>query len=175
MLGVRWHPDEDNNEIYYDLSNFTRHDVIEIATVIGDTFLLIDLSQLHPVFLDVRDYPLDLAFSNCCGSKAANSKEVLTSIDSYHPPVLFTISLVSTYRWKPLFAYRNFRRANYDVINQELSRIYWDNEFGDLNVDCKLDHFYGRLDALIERYVPLKSRKPFDYPSWSSHDLTSEK
>ena len=46
-LGLWWHPDEHNNEIYYDLSNVTRHDVINEATLIGKTFLLMNLLQLH--------------------------------------------------------------------------------------------------------------------------------
>ena len=124
--------------------------------------IAMDFWQCHPVLAEDKNYTLDLAFTNILGTKFKKPSEFLSIVDLHHPPATFTVPFSGGPVAQATYSYRNYRRANYDAINEELSRINWMKEFDGLNCDRKLHFLYETLNRLIDTYVSLKCRKPLD-------------
>ena len=135
-----------------------------------------DLHQRHPVLVLEKRYSLDLAFTNLLNTKFESLSEVLLAIDPHYPPPAFIIPFKDGPLRKTCFTYRNYRRADYDKINDELNKIDSDKELNGINCECELEFLYEILNKLIVKYVPIKNRKPIDYLSWrSGTDLQTER
>lgn len=115
---------------------------------------------------------LDLFISNTA-STISHPIDSLLPIDTHHPPFVATAPLnISTQalKRKPLSKY-DFRKANYDVINEQISEAEWVNLLENLPSREAVQRFYDVLGGITERNVPrVKSRTP-DFPVWFSAQL----
>ena len=71
---------------------------------------------------------------------------------------------------KPSTTYRDFYRANYLLIQEEVACINWDYDLSlRSTLDEKVSYVYGILNRLIASYVPIRnhpSSKPIIFPSF---------
>lgn len=65
----------------------------------------------------------------------------------------------------------NFRRADYQLINQDLDEIEWDSILGSQSAESSVDVFYNYLYGIIKDRVPLSRQKSPDFPVWFSKSL----
>ena len=56
----------------------------------------------------------------------------------------------------------NYRRAEYDRINKELSQIDWNEVLDGLNCEHELDSLYEILNKQIKKNVTINNRNSMD-------------
>lgn len=67
--------------------------------------------------------------------------------------------------------FRNFKRAPWNVINEDLMKVNWPLEFIDsTSVDKKVDKLYEVINATLDTHCPEKSIKRKSSPSWFSSE-----
>jgi len=69
----------------------------------------------------------------------------------------------------------NFRRANYETINDYLGGIVWDEVLDGTGIEDAIDVLYYHLNFVIDAYVPRFSvrRSSYGHPVWFSAKLIS--
>lgn len=114
---------------------------------------------------------LDLVISNI-NVKVIRATEVLVYEDDYHPSLSLEIDSNNIKFLKAnKTPKRNFHRANYDLINNDLSMIKWENELNMNNIDIATNKYYEIINGIIKKHVPLSSPKNNEYPIWFSNKL----
>lgn len=117
---------------------------------------------------------LDLVISNVEGTTAVRSEDTLVPEDPHHPSL--EIHIPST---KIAFSpglqergyYYDFKKADYDAINDYLNCIPWDDLFRNRSLDDMINVFYEIIYTAIDSHVPLKKLSTFKFPRWFSPDL----
>ena len=162
-----------NSELGYSILNSDNHSITDKAIISGNSFGSSGLQQFHRVLAQDKFYTLDLLFSNFLDIHWEQPLEVLSKTDAHHPPSIFVIDVQCDSNLKYSESFRNFRKANYEGINTDLSKVDWSSTYAADDCESKLDKFYSMIDKLIEEHVPLHKRDHSDFPSWFSKDLKS--
>lgn len=111
---------------------------------------------------------LDLVFSNVkidvfyCNSPLIN-------VDSHHPALTMDFDLERDYnliKTSNPTLYRDFKRADYTAIRDELTSYDWSMLFDSNNVNYCVDIFYAILNDLIDKFVPLIRKHNRNFPTW---------
>ncbi|CAH2097444.1 unnamed protein product [Euphydryas editha] len=115
---------------------------------------------------------LDLVFSNCEVTIEASS-DPLVNEDPNHPALIVTTHFTDL---KPLTTIPRikypYEKANYNAINDKLSKIDWPKTFSSKNIDEGVKKLYQTLYNLRDSYVPTKIIKVnHKYPSWYNPSL----
>lgn len=141
--------------------------IIWQANTVLHLFNEFNLRQYNNI-VNINRNILDLVFSNLRDVSVHLVSEPICTCDHYHPAI--TISLpMST---GPLFfsspsEWRfNFKRANYEEINNYLGNIMWDDELSHLDVNSAIDFLYSHLDYAITAFVPRYLPRRSTYPAW---------
>lgn len=114
---------------------------------------------------------LDLVFSNLPLSMETITYP-LVQADDHHPAFSFDINdLIFVPLIECRKETRNFRKANYDKINQYLSEIDWTSILNNKSTNDSVEIFYSNLNECISTYVPQKISKTNKYPIWFSQAL----
>lgn len=121
---------------------------------------------------NVNNRILDLVFcSSSCVVVACDSP--LVTEDVHHKSLLIDLNFGHQ---RPLksrlhFCY-NFHLANYDEINDKLTKVDWIAFFSNLNTESSASKFYSFINNLIELHVPRrKLRSSSKIPAWYSKSL----
>ena len=106
------------------------------------------------------------------------SQDPLLKVDPPHPPLNIECTIDVRYDVnKTNFAFnynkRNFKYADYNLINGELILIDWINIFKNKNLNCAVEIFYEIINSIIDKYIPYKQIKLSKFPNWYSNYLKS--
>ena len=66
---------------------------------------------------------------------------------------------------------RDYKRANYKRMRDQLRGIAWEEELNDKNVNEIWENVSGRIHKLIDMHVPLKKNKRTNEPRWMDSEL----
>lgn len=149
----------------------------EIASEFINVLALNDLRQLNSI-RNMNGRTLDLVFTNTT-EISLQSTQPLSKIDGHHPPFLlnFVTSDLKFGKTNKTIKY-NYFKANYQMINNELSQLKWDDLFAGMNLDEIVNKFYEIVQNIIGRYTPVIIPKSDKYPKWFTKkliDLITEK
>lgn len=145
------------------------HQVIDFANMNG-------LKQVNGI-VNKTSRVLDLVLTDVQFCNVSESQNVISVIDTYHPPLDITLSnnfggnrlKINNLNWR-----FNYFKANYLDINEELSNFNWDILFSDcIHVDDMLSIFYDHIYKIINKFVPKINfnRNRTKYPAWFNKNL----
>lgn len=114
---------------------------------------------------------LDLVLSNLDYHqfKVFRSDFPVMQEDGYHPTLSVDFNINAKFLKVKKVQKRNFKKANYDSINNELSSVDW-RFTNQLSVQLAVDKFYDILNGIIARNVPI-SKHNNKHPQWYSLEL----
>lgn len=134
-----------------------------------DNFNFINLYQFNHV-ANFNNVILDLVFSNCMDLVVTSENYSLVTPDEHHPPLLiqlpfskFLPPLQNENTWR-----LNFRKANYDLINDFFISINWEHIFMDNPVDIIVSTFNDIIYSAFDLYVPKYHVNSGNFPIWYS-------
>lgn len=85
---------------------------------------------------------LDLVFSTLRDISVSAATEPLCICDRYHPAIILSIPVEAGSTSPIVYEQKmNFRKANYDAINDYLGSILWDEELGSRGIDEAVDFY----------------------------------
>lgn len=139
--------------------------------VVSDFLAFTGLKQNNFVS-NVNNRILDLVFcSSSCVVVACDSP--LVTEDVHHKSLLIDLNFghQPPLKSRPHFCY-NFHLANYDEINDKLTKIDWIVFFSNLNTESSASKFYSFINNLIELHVPRRKLwSSSKIPAWYSKSL----
>ncbi|KAK2579088.1 hypothetical protein KPH14_010937 [Odynerus spinipes] len=104
--------------------------------------------------------------------KRDSAPEHLVPVDPYHPPLHFSLPLVSDVASSRSYLFKkDFIRADYASINNHLCSINWDDALSNLSVNESVELLQSHLEYSIDLFVPTKLVRKSSYPSWFSSEL----
>lgn len=145
-----------------------------IPSQLIDMLAITDMKQLNVIRNGNGRY-LDLIITNIESNAVSVERSgfPLVSEDDHHPALQVCIDLV-----QPKFlsekrpAKVNFFKADYVRLNEELLKVNWLRELGNLDTDCAVDKFYSFLRPFIDK-IPKTVCMSRDYPVYYSYQLIS--
>lgn len=171
LSGINWELNDD--ESYTTPNNYG---TCPMNSSLIDFMALNDIVQ-HNHIPNSKNKILDLVLSNTHNNVTVKEcTHPLRDIDELHPPLDISIATTvfinktSQNTIKPKY---NFRKANYEIINNELSDINWNNEFNDCSdVNYMVSKLYEILRNIIKSHVPFTPTFKYkNYPVWFSPSL----
>lgn len=117
---------------------------------------------------------LDLCFRDLPLSNITVTNAVpFCKIDPHHPPLQIQISFQPV-RYAPQheMSYFNFRRANYEIIGDEISLVNWHQVLDHSNVNVVVDKFYDVIYDIVHRNVRMTLPRHPKNPIWFTQELT---
>lgn len=101
------------------------------------------------------------------------SQNHLCPPDKLHPPLSATVTFKTSYTplKRKLISKLNFHKANYDLINRDITNTNWDDILSPLKADAALTAFYNKIHSIIIQHCPMSSPKNSNYPFWFSPAL----
>lgn len=119
---------------------------------------------------------LDLVFTNDPVNVDVAEASVLVSEEGCHPAALFSFEWNFETVPPDRSSYFNFKRANYDSINEFLQHSNIVNRLSEPNhsLESKVDILMSTLHEAIDLYVPKTERKSYSCP-WSTKKLRNLK
>ncbi|CAK1590286.1 unnamed protein product [Parnassius mnemosyne] len=131
-------------------------------------------SQLYNI-TNNKNVILDLVLTDILICTVSKSTNLLSKIDTQHPPLDIVLSLtvdkklpfnINTKKF-------NFYKAGYDSIKDHLSNLHWSETFRHLSdVNEMVKVFYNVLWEAIRKFVPYKCfAKKGRYPPWFDRNL----
>ncbi|KAJ8956142.1 hypothetical protein NQ317_014055 [Molorchus minor] len=131
-----------------------------------------DMKQFNTV-VNFNETILDLVLSNR-NCNVNRSLECLLKEDNHHPPLDIYIEI--DYSRSELFpcnstATYNFKRADYPLLYDCLSKTDWLflTDISDVNVACAA--FYSKLTQIFDQYIPKTVPKKPKYPFWYTNNI----
>ena len=171
---LSWFTDEmDDPEIAIPINASGKREL-----TILDTCHELGLLQINKICND-NSTMLDLIWTNCVEMISCHSSEYhLLKHETHHPA--FEIRIHENFQNKQNEAeyetkYRNFLGADYDVINNELINIEWEDALIGNDFDRDINKFYDIINSVITQNVELKTRKVSKHPKWFNCDLINLK
>ncbi|XP_050668995.1 uncharacterized protein LOC126968180 [Leptidea sinapis] len=116
---------------------------------------------------------LDLVLSNtvCVVNR---TKPLALPEDGHHPSLVVKVESEKNNKYlrAPTRVVRCYHNADYNAVNDELSKIDWVEELSSEDITCAVGKFYFILNHIIDRIVPTKLVHENDkFPSWYSRSL----
>ena len=134
----------------------------------------LELQQLYPNHPN-KQYSLDLFFAHPSIAKEINIDEELIHSDEHHKANFFEITCGNNDSDNSLKSspHRNFFKADYTKIYEDLSMVDWDHVIdANSSLDDNVSKFYNILNSKISDYVPYnKKNSDHQYPKWYNTDL----
>ena len=126
------------------------------------------MEQHYPMH-KAKQYTPDLLFAERGNILLADNCDQLLRTDEHHEAVLFFTNFKSPSVVD--YKYRNFYKANFNLINSRLSAVDWNDLFTIGDIDNNCDKFHNILNKQINLLVPFQRSKVTSYPHWYSSDL----
>lgn len=136
-----------------------------------DNMIFCGFMQNSTVPNEYNGSTLDLVWTNKEPVVVVKSDYCFVKPDVYHPPIEFNLSykqdgnnMFLDNAWK-----YDFKRANFDDINEFLGSVDWDTLFSEFeNIDDCVAELYWRLYAAVDKYVHKFLVNATKFPSWYS-------
>lgn len=133
------------------------------------------------VHTNIANNTLDLVLSTLLDFIVEIPDEFISKTDVYHPPLEIIIDLkkIITFShcssdFSPLHLVTyDYKNANYDLINEKINDINWNEELDNLNTLDAIDKFYYIVNSLIDENVKKKTIEFDNFPNWFSNKLKS--
>ena len=132
------------------------------------------LNQLNQE-LNAKARLLDLVFSTDDGI-VRRAVDLLVPEDSHHPALMLTISGCSKRNnCLPIKTggELNFRKANFQLLYQKISKLEFSSLESFTNVDEAVESFYNMLYNIFSGCVPRKLQSSRQYPVWFNKEIIS--
>ena len=135
-------------------------------------FLSFNNFRQYNKFKNVNSRILDLLITNITCKVGLVSNPVVKE-DMHHPAFEF---IVETLRAKSSggqsHSIKLYREADYEAINECLSRVDWESQLNGDSIDVSVANFYKILHGIIDMHVPTKNTKlNIKYPLWYNRAL----
>lgn len=161
--GLVWSRDPTGN--FFVASNVND----DFGEALIDTSNFLDLNQFNGIS-NVNDKFLDLVFcSPPCNVHVSNCSSPFVQEDRHHRALDIYLNLNNNIKLKSKNGYSkyDFRSADYNVINNELSNIDWQGAMNNSSPDEAVRYLYDTLNFIITNHVRLKHVKG-NHPVWFS-------
>ena len=137
-----------------------------------DNLSILNCMQFNTV-LNQKNKLLDLIFCNSTNiSEVNHCSSSLVQEDVHHPTIEFLYSFDDFRGLKNNNnKYLNFKKANYTLINQEISSIDWINAFNHGSLNTNLSIFYDNIWKIINSYVPTYLKNKYYPVYYSDHTI----
>ena len=145
-----------------------------IPNALIDLMSLCGLNQFNSVG-NCNRRSLDLFISNTDSKrvKLFRSTDPLVLEDPHHPALRVCLSISPLkFLVEDRPAKTNFFRADYERLNEELSRVNWVEELDGMDIDLAVEKFYAILEPHINS-IPKCRCTVREYPNYYSHQLIS--
>ncbi|CAH2105396.1 unnamed protein product [Euphydryas editha] len=121
---------------------------------------------------NVSNNTLDLIFSNIY-LNVQKSDQILVTEDKYHPCLEIDASdLLLKELSKPPLNKMKFKKADYSVINEILSKLNWQNILRGDSIDVIVDKFYETINKILNEHIPVVTERfSCHYPIWYNKSL----
>lgn len=169
--GIDWITDTINDRIFLPVN--VRCGIQEDLI---NNILCYGLSQINPV-KNHRGRLLDLFFSNFTDELSVKECSApLLPIDIEHVPIEISLNVKSINNIKQCQSANttafNFKRANFNRLNVNISSVDWLNNFKLFNdINSTVDYFYMKLFSFFENCVPRLSNKRKTHPPWYNRSV----
>lgn len=141
---------------------------LDKCRAVHEFMALCSLNQLNST-RNQNNRLLDLIFSNC-DLDIKNCDSPLVKLDNHHPALCCVFDFQNAASEEKLLV-RDFRKADYDSLNQILCNIDWMCLFNNNEtVSGCLETFYRVLRRVVDEMVPFKRRRKSNFPLWYSDD-----
>lgn len=125
----------------------------------------------HNIIANNSNKILDLILctDNLTDVSIRESRNPLTPVDSYHPPLEIEILVKIRVLRDKIKKKFNFRKARYDLINRAIENTDW-LSIKNLPLDLAIKKFYGVITSAIADHTPFLRPKA-QFPFWFSSEL----
>ena len=162
-----------NHPLQYQFSAYSPPDVRDKASMVCDTFSLLDAQQLFPLHL-AKGYTLDLLFASPDCAVDLECLDPLLHSDNHHVPQYFRVSAPLHSQDDSSVPLRhNFFKCNYLAVNEHFNNIDWDNCLDSGDVSACVSKFNDVVSQAISSHVPLSSSSQCSFPKWYTPKLKS--
>lgn len=163
IAGIVWNHDNVNNS--YTALNTANG----FGESLVDSFNFLSFYQYNGIH-NMGGSLLDLVFSSKNDVTVVASDLPFVPEDIYHKclEIYFSVDVHnSNLSFKNPFYKLNFFKANYELINSEIEKVNWDNEFFKLNVEQSTIVFYNIINGIISKFISKKNIN-YKFPVWYS-------
>lgn len=167
---IRW----TKNSSKHLIPHLTPSHTNQLKFQILDDYSLANLGQLNDI-VNSHSNILDLCFTsmdspvNC---RLLPAPSPLVKADRYHPPFMLSIdSSVIPFSCNSYSYYSDFRKANFQSMNDFLNSMDWSLFLDESNANLSAESFTDVLLHAIDSFVPKKQCEPPMYPPWSNERL----
>ncbi|XP_055643290.1 uncharacterized protein LOC129779682 [Toxorhynchites rutilus septentrionalis] len=157
---LRWQFDEDLNR-YTPINASSEQELTLI-----ESLLVCGLTQTNR-FTNANQRPLDLAFINAPDDmETIEPSQPLLSVDHHHKPFIVLLDIRSSElhshtEQQTVMTAVNFRRCNFESLNNAIASIEWQLYLVGNSIDSVVSSFYAKLSEVLDMYVPRVRRKPY--------------
>ncbi|CAG9828296.1 unnamed protein product [Diabrotica balteata] len=141
------------------------------ANIICTCYNFQNMSQVNAL-PNLNNKFLDLVFCTQRDAVVSISTDILLNTSQHHSA--YTIVLheanLNLFLKYDVF-YHDFKKCNYQVLNEYLASIPWNNVLDESDINCCLENFYHILYDAINMFVPIKRFKSLNSPVWFSREL----
>lgn len=143
----------------------------EIPETIIQNMYFCNFYQFNAIF-NHQNKLLDLLLTNDQSVTVVRDNDPLSlPVDVYHPPLHITVKIESlTFLREMPIERLNYYKANYDEINDRLSKFDWNAMLAG-NLNEITSKFYNAMYGTVSDLVPLKVLRTRDYPIYFSFEL----
>ena len=138
-----------------------------------DSFAELGLQQCITDPTHVKGKTLDILLTNQSGL-ISDIKMGFSICKSDHYPINFTVKLATKNNWTAKRKIWNFKKANWDQLNKDLSKVPWNTVVGRKEPDIAWKNFKIVLFALVGKHIPsITIKNDFSAPWFDSDCFVS--
>lgn len=174
LPNIEWKDIQDfNSELKNYSTPFNVKSIKESCIVDGMAFN--NLVQINSI-RNLNSNLLDLMFCNIQNDcRIFESESPLTLIDKYHIPVEIIIEIEPFTPLEGLTRFRDFKKADYFIINSQLNSYDWSNLLTNTDVDRDVDLLHNIIVSIINDNIPIKFNNTNKSKPWTTNFLTKLK
>lgn len=143
-----------------------------IHRCIGNFMTVLSCYQINTL-KNHNNHTLDLFFTNVTECRLSSVPTTLVPLDKHHPPFWVSVPIACHEKYmsrKPCSKYC-FKNIDYNVINQKILSVNWNDFFLNTEIEEAISKFYEKIYSIIRENVPLKIIKSNSYPIWFTPKL----
>lgn len=171
LSGTCWQSDS-LGSFYPNTSLSSMHSV---SRKLLDAYCTAGLRQMNGVHNE-HNRLLDLCFVSeemCSESSITQAPSPLVKLNRHHVPIhmIFTKYSVPQLCDTNESIYYNFKNANFDCMNDFLSRVNWNEVLQDSSTNTAASTVSNIVMYAVDQYVPIKKKRSILKPAWSNANL----
>ena len=143
------------------------HSDISTDRIFLDMFFNLGMEQLIDKPTHIKGNILDLLLTDNSGlisNLNVNKGWHITKSD--HFPITFEVNLRAKAKPRAKRVIYNFKRANWDCINHDISHTNWEQILNYDDIESSWSHFKSALFSITDKYIPKIKLKNANQPPW---------